>query len=261
MSKTMGSKMDGLFFGHLVYIKNEVTKEFGTGTLICNESSWYILTASHVIKKADSSSLYLNLGIQYGSRLEKTSILIDEPVLDYALIEVDVSEANIKLGEKNSPFRFNSQIKIGKLPKFNRMAITGYPNYLVEDRNVEFPGRAYFSIWEKMPTDPEHWPDRLKADVNQDLFMLIDFHPEKTSHFFDKNGVQVAVFELDGMSGCPVWILDKDTTNDIAPKYGLYGVFTSVYPSHKMWKFTRMDAILAKSKERYGVDILDSGKK
>lgn len=96
----MGSKMDGLFFGHLVYIKNEVTKEFGTGTLICNESSWYILTASHVIKKADSSSLYLNLGIPHGSRLEKTSILIDEPVLDYALIEVDVSEANIKLGEK-----------------------------------------------------------------------------------------------------------------------------------------------------------------
>ena len=89
--------------------------------------------------------------------------------------------------------------------------------------------------------------------------MLIDFHPERTSPFIDENGVQVAVFDLEGMSGCPVWILDKETTNDAAPKYALYGVYTAVYPPYKTWKFTRMDAILAKSKERYGVDILDSG--
>lgn len=252
----MGSKLDQLAFGHLVYIKNEATNEFGTGTLLRNESNWWILTASHVIKGAVASQLYLNLGIPYGSRLERIEILIDDPELDYALIKVDGSEANLKLGEKNNPYRFNSQAKVGDMPTFNRMAITGYPNYLVEDRRSEYPERIFFSIWEKMPTDEAAWPDALKASVDPIKFMLIDFHPSRTSSFIDKSGKQVEIFHLHGMSGCPVWILDKESTNDLHPKYGLYGVFTSFYEFYKLWKFTRIDAILAKSKQEYDVDII-----
>jgi hypothetical protein len=259
MSKTMGSKLDRLAFSHLVYIKNEATKEFGTGTLLRNEADWYVLTASHVIKKAAASQLYLNIGIPEGSRLERADILIDDPELDFALIKVDGTEANFKLGEKNNPYRFNSQAKLGDMPKFNRMAITGYPNQLVEDRLAEYPERIYFSIWEKLPTDFEHWPDALKESVDPEKFMLIDFHPSRTSAFTDQNGKQAEIFHLHGMSGCPVWILDKDTTDDMQPKYGLYGVFTSFYEFYKLWKFTRIDAILAKSKEVYGIDIMTSG--
>jgi Trypsin-like peptidase domain len=256
-TKTIGSKLDNKIFGHLVYVKNEETQEFGTGTLIKNKDKWYVLTASHVIKNAVASKIYMNIGIEYGSKLERATIIADNPNLDYALIEIDGSEANLKLGLKNTPYEFNVVEKVAEKPNLDRIVITGFPNLLVEDKNKELPERNYFSLWEKMPTDKEYWPDRLKNEVDDKLFMLIDFHPERTAPFQDKDGKPVKIFAFHGMSGGPVWIFDRATTEGPVLKYGLYGVFTSYYPLEKLWKFTRMDAVLENAKTQFGIDLIN----
>jgi hypothetical protein len=46
------------------------------------------------------------------------------------------------------------------------------------------------------------------------------------------------------MSGCAIWILNKDTINDNNPKYGLLGIFTSFFRQNKVWRFTKIETIL-----------------
>lgn len=253
----IGSKRDKIFFSHLVYIKNEVTNEFGTGVIIDNLKDYYVLTASHVIQNAMESQLYLNLGIGYRSSLENIKILTSDNStgLDYAIIHCSRFETQIKFGKHNKPFVFNRKEELSDVSDFNRTTITGYPNELVKS-TLDFPQRIYFSIWNKMPTPFESCPSEIKELIDKKYFLVFDFHPNRTDQFVDEKGNKQDIFDLSGMSGCPVWIFNKDSINDEQPLYALYGIYVSTYNVNKFWIFTKVDSIFNDAKDKFNINLL-----
>ncbi len=246
---------------HLVYIKNEVTKQFGTGVLIETKGRRFLLTAQHVIENVSASDLYINLGIPYASNISKKSILYQDKGIDFAFIELDKFETDV-MRDKIEPYVISRIGVLGQQPQFDRAAFTGYPvAYQEPDR--DYPTRFAWTIFDVIPTAFEYWPDEAKAiaaegNLDPERNYILDFDQTRTPGYVNHEGRTVTITELmniGGMSGGPLWVVNRSSSDNPNPEYALYGILVQYWKKAKVWQFVRADTILSILKEKGILEI------
>jgi hypothetical protein len=254
------SQLNAKISSHLVYIKNEVDPSFGTGVLLDIGGKRFVLTAYHVIEGARPEDLFINLGIPYKSTLTKKKVVYENKELDFALIELDAFESEI-MRDKIEPYKVASKGMLGNHPEFDRSAFCGYPA-IRHEGDPNYPLRPSWSVFEIVPLHVDHWPEEVKPIVNPDWFYILDFNPNRTPGFLDHDGKVATsqdMMELHGMSGGPLWLLERKSAFTDKPVYALYGILVQYWTKAKVWQFTRVDVIF-ELLEKHGIIKLDQVK-
>jgi hypothetical protein len=253
------SKINFKIAHHLAFIVNWAQGDrgaIGTGLFAEISERRFLITAKHVLKGATDDQIYINLGLQDQHHVFRKLDRWENAHLDLAFIELDRTETDF-IRDRIDPFSINAKQRRGDKPKYNGLAICGYPKTYWIKSNPSYVTAGPFTIALQHPLPTDQWPQRAKDEYDPEDFFLVSLREEDLGQqLVDQDGKLPSGLDPHGMSGSPVWLFDINTVNNENPDYGFWGILTG-YLTYEpnILKCTFINKIIEEFERRYGFNI------
>lgn len=232
----------------------------GTAILLKVNTNYFIISAAHVLKICSKGNFVL---------IEKTNRLISlkekdikysanrdgiiDKEFDIAFCRIEDDEAK-EFEKENQFLRTHDVNPIHESQSRFHYIIVGYPHSKVsiygENIGITIKYGESFECCSKPPKDEVY----KQTGLSKSTCILIHYKIDRDN--FSRLGVMLKQGPNPlGISGCGLWHIPEPATNNIEnPRFKLVGILTDYYPKYNVMIATKIEFIMDKIKELYGVE-------